>query len=238
MKRNGSFPAGSNLRRFLPTGNRAVQAPTGGRIEPPTYGVCDAQLPYDRALSNRGVKLEPPTCIICDAKITYDVALRIRHGGVYRYGAELQEVQFIAKPFMDDTLIKWMCVADPDDEENLSCAEEHSIVSEEEELRFEGQLNSLAEGWCCVCRQSIEPMLTVPPSDQDQWSSTLLLELGVFKPKKMPVAPYGENDFVIVPLFHPSRSGHIHYHCIEDFGISLDRLIVVSDAPEWFHEDW
>lgn len=201
MKRNGSFPAGDDLRRFLP--------PRENTVPPPQRN-----------------KIEPPTCVICDAQITNQVALRIRHGGVYRYGAELQKVRFIPRPFMDDTLIKWMCVADPDDEEYLSCAEEHGIVSEEE-LRFDDQLNGLAEGWCCICRESIEPMRSVPPSDHDQWSSALSLELGAFETSKMGV-----------PLFHAYRQGHIHYHCIEDFGITLDRLIVVSDAPEWFHEDW
>lgn len=201
MKYNGPFSTRSDLRRPADSGTRAAE---DGRD-----------------------KIEPPTCIICDARIINHVAIRIRHGGIYRYGADLQKVRFVPVPFMDDTPTKWMCVLDPDDEEYLSCAQEHELVTEDDNPQFASPLNGLCEGWCCVCRKDIEPMVSVPPQDQDQWSSTLLLELGEFS--------IGRAN---IPIFRPWYGGHIHYHCLDDFNVSLDRLIVTSDSPEWFNEDW
>lgn len=146
---------------------------------------------------------------------------------MYRFGAGLLQVKFVPRPFMDDTLIKWMCVADPEDEEYLSCAEEHSIVTEDDTPQFDSQLRGICEGWCCICREPIEPMQSVPPTHEDPWSSALSLELGSFFPSK-----------VGVPLFRPWQQGHIHYFCIEEFNLSLDRLIVTSDCPEWFNASW
>jgi len=85
-------------------------------------------------------------------------------------------------------------------------------------FRFSSKLAKLSsEGWCCLCRQEIEPY-PLP-----QWSSTILIERGFNEPSSK-----GSFD-----IFRPKESGHLHFFCLDDIDVELWRLIDRSDAPDF-----
>lgn len=90
----------------------------------------------------------------------------------------------------------------------------------DEGFRFSSKLQGLScEGWCCLCRQEIEPY------PLEQWSSTILIERGFNEPSSK-----GRFN-----MFKPKESGHLHFFCMDDINIELWRLVERCDAPD-FHE--
>jgi len=143
-------------------------------------------------------------CLLCGGLVTGPTAIRLKHGCV----SNRRGIEFLPLPFDDQTMVKWLCIG---------CALDNNVVSDDVS-GFSTLLNGLkSDGQCCLCGQVIEPY------PLKEWSSAILIEFGM-------AVQSNKGPFHI---FHPSKSGHLHYFCLDDLNLELWRIIERTDEPDY-----